>query len=1519
MRDFAKSILNYYAAFNETRFRFNKRLPYEWTDDASTLDLSVFPVFERELLDAVASEQAFNLQIPPGRYDVSLDAEKVRNHILSLLDKNLNAASLEAQVDDIRKRLVEVLPEDERHELEKRATAEGLRQYNLNLRQAIQQGLVDLQNERIEELREQYGFKSVPASTFNPQREVQRLYDALTGMARHYTTIDGYVDDVTAYLEQQPYHYVIYDLHLALRRYLQFAVTQTIHVFFHEISGDSGSRYPLFSLEVMGADGNDTISINSVRDIMMLNTPAINSFEFDTVLTTPRACRFGEARTQLSVLERFIQAKFKLPESFIFSQHYHAVVGAKLPSVRYRVGLQAVKDEDRRILDYSELITTLDEGGGRKFSDMVSRYVGSNVENTSNEVDRSYRERYPHGSVERLAPSTLTVPLPLNEAQRKILTAVENPKNEIIVVDGPPGTGKSYTITALIYLANQLGKSVVVTSHKSQALDVIEQSLTEQFKTLHPQAKPSVLRLGKSGSAGGINNIQNTLSSQAVNAARRRAEDLRRDAVASDRERVRKQLENEYSSFWKESDVYCQRQELTHAWASAMNNLLGDRSEDPDLIPLRFPIDAIPSAESLRRLVNTVTSEGPSLSLASLCALLNIRDEIPSALKRCDELNRLAARLPESYPAKVGAVPDEIRTLADILRKLAACTVDGTALASCRIDSLSIEKHSDVLGGADLAYQDAQAVHAIVSELAQCQGKLLSGILHKKKLAAIQGQLEEAYPGVAAAIEKSGATAVQEAIETRLESADALRSRFPFLTRDYLIAGFNDYGPEAFQATTEDISSLEYAPAVMLIESVGGFAFHNAPLTTLIETCENLLATETYLSLRESLAAFAAHVGMGVDDLPQLYTTLKSISASLGLIAKEDLQAITSIFEYVGSLLLAIGIDQADISTLFRFAEDSPRFENLIHFIDLHGKLSALPEPVPPQREQISEFFTKTHRLLQRDSDDRFSNMLNHMGDVARLQTAIEAGKRISPVEASVLLKNLSCIISEPSLISQHFPMEPDMIDILIIDEASQVSIAESLSLMLRARQTIVFGDELQYGAVGAVNVSQHYSEHYFKDILTDFAKEQHTTITEEECDRLAREASANPGEEDEVASEFIPVSPGTREWLKTFSVRTSTLAFAKALQNYSASLNTHFRSFPEIISYSNDVFYRPSQIELITNRIRTKPIGEVLRFLPVQTKGMAGRNINLDEIEAIQRDIEGIVGNGYKGTIGVICSFKEQAARMEEMFRRDMAIYPDLIRKHKFSIWFVGDVQGEERDTIYYSFVQDKEYDNADLRSIYPTIGGTADNIRRIKMQRLNVGFSRAKDVMVFVHSMEIGDYSATRLGDALRHYQKIATATHDHYIEDESIFDSPAEKCLYGQILQTPFFQENRERLRLIAQFEIGQYIRQEFRRNIPKYRVDFLLTRTEGGKEKSLVIEYDGLEFHTKNPDIVTAQNFDQEYLEYDTERQIELESYGYAFLRINKFSLAPTPECPTPIAVLDGLLRLCFDGDKRRTAQ
>jgi very-short-patch-repair endonuclease len=174
----------------------------------------------------------------------------------------------------------------------------------------------------------------------------------------------------------------------------------------------------------------------------------------------------------------------------------------------------------------------------------------------------------------------------------------------------------------------------------------------------------------------------------------------------------------------------------------------------------------------------------------------------------------------------------------------------------------------------------------------------------------------------------------------------------------------------------------------------------------------------------------------------------------------------------------------------------------------------------------------------------------------------------------------------------------------------------------------------------------------------------------------------------------------------------------------------------------------------------------------------------------------------------------------------------------------------------------------------------------------------------------MPISEYSKTRLGDALKLYKNLREKAVDNYIEDESIFESPAEKKLYNLLIQTELYRNNRDKIRLIAQFPIGEYITNEYRRYIPKYRVDFLMIFSANGKEQSLILEYDGVEFHTKDPDIVTKHNFPQQYLEYDLQRQLELESYGYHFLRINKFNLIPENESESQMDVLNRLLKEKF---------
>ncbi|GAG38650.1 unnamed protein product, partial [marine sediment metagenome] len=105
MKNFAKSILNYFAAFNETRFRFSRKLPYEWSDDSFTLDLSVFPDFQRQLLDSIVRGVQFRVEVRKGKHTVEVDSDTVKEALLEIIQSNLNEDFLQECIDQNRDRL----------------------------------------------------------------------------------------------------------------------------------------------------------------------------------------------------------------------------------------------------------------------------------------------------------------------------------------------------------------------------------------------------------------------------------------------------------------------------------------------------------------------------------------------------------------------------------------------------------------------------------------------------------------------------------------------------------------------------------------------------------------------------------------------------------------------------------------------------------------------------------------------------------------------------------------------------------------------------------------------------------------------------------------------------------------------------------------------------------------------------------------------------------------------------------------------------------------------------------------------------------------------------------------------------------------------------------------------------------------------------------------------------------------------------------------------------------------------
>jgi len=122
-----------------------------------------------------------------------------------------------------------------------------------------------------------------------------------------------------------------------------------------------------------------------------------------------------------------------------------------------------------------------------------------------------------------------------------------------------------------------------------------------------------------------------------------------------------------------------------------------------------------------------------------------------------------------------------------------------------------------------------------------------------------------------------------------------------------------------------------------------------------------------------------------------------------------------------------------------------------------------------------------------------------------------------------------------------------------------------------------------------------------------------------------------------------------------------------------------------------------------------------------------------------------------------------------------------------------------------------------------------------------------------------------------------------------------------------KTKFYLENKKNIELKAQFEIGKYLKQlDPDYSHPNFVVDFLVIyKNNDANIKQVIIEYDGLKDHFDNQELITGENFDEFYTNQHYEREKALETYGYNFIRLNKFNTQDDP-----INTLDRKLKETF---------
>jgi hypothetical protein len=495
--------------------------------------------------------------------------------------------------------------------------------------------------------------------------------------------------------------------------------------------------------------------------------------------------------------------------------------------------------------------------------------------------------------------------------------------------------------------------------------------------------------------------------------------------------------------------------------------------------------------------------------------------------------------------------------------------------------------------------------------------------------------------------------------------------------------------------------------------------------------------------------------------------------------------------------------------------------------------------------------------LMNNEVDSRLINfMQNSKADAKVLAQLIKDKQKFPEEKFNSVKEAFPVIVASIREFGEFMPLKSDIFDVLVIDEASQVSVAQAFPALLRAKKVVVMGDSKQFSNTKSTNASIALNDKYRSDLQSYFKRE-------------------------------VSMDAAMLQRLSYFDVKRSILEFSQMCSNYSIMLRKHFRSYQELISYSSKTFYG-GQLQAI--KIRGVPLSEVIEFTELDGDIVSTRSTNQTEADFIVERCVELLEEDNPPSVGIITPYTDQQTLLSKCFSNH-PLYQEFKSKLKLKIMTFDSCQGEERSIIFYSMVATKDSDT--LNYVFPVSLDDAQELveSKLKIQRLNVGFSRAQEMIWFVMSKPIDEFKGS-IGQALRHYKLILDAQKPTHQDTDPL--SPMENKVLDWLHASEFYQLYEEELEVLPQFPIGDYLKQlDPTYKHPAYKVDFLLTYTSEKGIVHIVIEYDGFEYHFKKDMEIDAGNHERYLTDSDIERQLTLESYGYKFIRINRFNLGKDP--------------------------
>ncbi|AKS35857.1 DUF3320 domain-containing protein [Mycolicibacterium goodii] len=911
-----------------------------------------------------------------------------------------------------------------------------------------------------------------------------------------------------------------------------------------------------------------------------------------------------------------------------------------------------------------------------------------------------------------------SVPVPADSSQlRAVAEAVGG---RTFVLEGPPGTGKSQTITNLLAHAMAAGRRVLFVAEKRAALDVVKKRLEsvglgELSLDLHDKsARPA-----------------------AVRAQIKEALELR---VSHDADLLRTKLQSAESSR-RSLARYAER---LHEMNAVGHSLYTARSRelaaDPDVEPFEVPKSLVASAD-------------PS-----------ILDAVDEVMRGLPEKVDLARPRREHAWGFIDAVP---ATGLDAAEVYTAAVEFDAALEDVLEGGLALEQlakaHSPIAvdAWARLAAEPRFPLEAVDSLHAANGQHQLNGIEQlSAKIAATQPDwLSTATPAAMdldiPAIHKSAVEADESGFFGRKKRRRAVREQ---------LAGVLAVDPSTvklktlstltadIEATYRDVSDLRSRVAMLpaqLIDTswnplVGEDAARLAGSLAAVRRVGTILAEHPDDPRVSAMRTFYrdTHQGVLAQPLQRLASAWERLSAVTGTSenqqrmwagegafleqwwttrADRKLQTPASAERWVDLVthvepLRKAGMDHVRVDILKGMVvpEDAPlAFDHGAARASVTERLeaSALGDFDVTAHSKTIQRFTSSASAIREElrraipaellSSRKFDAAAD-TGQVGGLRRQLDRKRGGMSVRAlmdnfgELITQILPCTLMSPDSVARFFPARSDIFDIVVFDEASQIRVADAIGAMGRAKSVVVVGDSKQMPP-------------------TSFA-EANATVDDDE--------------------EYNPEVVADEESILTECVH------ARVPQQW---LSWHYRSQDEaLIAFSNMHYYGGQLASFPAPHAGTAGHGiSLVRVDGHFDRSGKGKTLRTNRVEA-ERIVEDIRRRFAESpekapSLGVITFNAQQRDLIENMLRdtRDERLLAALDEPDGLFVKNLENVQGDERDTILFSVAFSKK-ENGVLPLNFGPLSRPGGE------RRLNVAVTRARREVVLYASFDPADLRA-------------------------------------------------------------------------------------------------------------------------------------------------------------------------------